>query len=72
LFGDVILTDLRHCRASFKKAKNILRHRFLNDFGISGCLVEKMAAGMPQRMAGDSRPFEPGLYQVCVHDGSPE
>lgn len=41
---------------------------FLDHLWITGCLVEKVAAGMTQGMAGDSRPFESGLKQVCVHD----
>ena len=34
---------------------------FLDHFWVSGCKVKKVAAGMPQGMAGDSRPFEAGL-----------
>lgn len=40
----------------------------LDTLRIPGCLVEQMAAGMPQGMAGDPRPFESSLYQICIHD----
>ena len=41
---------------------------FLDHLWVSGCQVEEVAAGMTQGMAGDSRPFESGLYQICIHD----
>jgi len=41
---------------------------FLDDFWITGCQVKKVAAGMSQGMAGDSRSFESRLEQVGIHD----
>lgn len=41
---------------------------FLDYLGVTCCQVEKVATGVPQCMAGDSRSFESGIEQVCVHD----
>jgi hypothetical protein len=41
---------------------------FLDDFGITGCLVEQVVAGVPEGMAGDALSFESCLFQVVVYD----
>jgi hypothetical protein len=41
---------------------------FLNHFGITGCLVEQVAAGVAEGMAGNAFFFEARFFQVMIYD----